>query len=87
MVGSSRKLNSLNNGMPLCGESNPRFHAVCKNWSVQPAHLVKAKDKLPWMMEYKWRPNSRSWSNYESFCKIYEPLHHDRKLPHVVEVS
>ena len=63
-----------------------RFRAVCKNWSVKSARVVvKTNDKLPWTMVYKWR-NPKSWSNPRSFCKLYEPRRHNRKLSYVVEI-
>ena len=64
-----------------------RFRAVCKNWSVKSARVVvKTIDKLPWTMVYKWR-NPKSWSNPRSFCKLYEPRRHNRKLSYVVEIG
>ncbi|KAJ9682063.1 hypothetical protein PVL29_018109 [Vitis rotundifolia] len=54
-----------------------RLRAVCKDWHLQPNHGIKAIDKLPWTMEYKWR-NPKSIC-FWSVCKLYEPLHHNRR--------
>ncbi|RVX18732.1 hypothetical protein CK203_007032 [Vitis vinifera] len=60
-----------------------RLRAVCKDWHLQPNRGIKAIDKLPWTMEYKWR-NPKSIS-FWSVCKLYEPLHHNRRLSYMVE--
>ncbi|KAJ9682071.1 hypothetical protein PVL29_018116 [Vitis rotundifolia] len=60
-----------------------RLRAVCKGWHLQPNRGIKAIDKLPWTMEYKWR-NPKSMS-FWSVCKLYEPLHHNRRLSYMVE--
>ena len=55
-----------------------RLCAVCKDWHLQPNREIKAIDKLPWTMEYKWwNPKSIS---FWSVCKLYEPLHHNRRF-------
>ena len=60
-----------------------RLRGVCKDWHLQPNRGIKAIDKLPWTMEYKWR-NPKSIS-FWSVCKLYEPLHHNRRLSYMVE--
>lgn len=78
MVGSSGRLISVDNGMPLC--------AVCNKWNNVKS---KAIDILPWTMANRWLvPRSMCNSNLKwVFCKIYEPFHQKRTLSYIVGIG